>query len=83
MKVCQDELAIFYIDNETTFHHDVFYDFKVLEACQHDVIPLCWVSNPFRFEHWRSQIFVVWVHYPQYMNSTSKPCDKQDYSYNT
>lgn len=46
MKVCQGELAIFYIDNETTFHHDVFYDFKALEACQHNVIPLSWVSNP-------------------------------------
>jgi hypothetical protein len=46
MKMCQRELVMFYIDSETTFHQDVFYDFKVLEACQHDVIPLHWVSDP-------------------------------------
>ncbi len=47
---------MFYIDSETTFHNDVFYDFKTLEACQHDVIPLHWVFDPLGLN-------IEWVEY--------------------
>jgi hypothetical protein len=40
IQVCQAEITSFYIDDATTFSHDLFWDFKALCQTRHDAIPL-------------------------------------------
>ena len=45
LKRCQAEITSYYIDEQSKFQHDVFWDFKALAGMRHDAIPMRWVYD--------------------------------------
>ena len=45
IKFHQTDITIYYINQDTMFQHNVFWDFKALSTLKHDAIPMRWVYD--------------------------------------
>lgn len=47
IQMCIAEVSSFYLDDQTAFTQDVFWDFKGLMLVKHDAIPMTWIQSAF------------------------------------
>jgi hypothetical protein len=45
IQICMAEVIAFYVDDNTAFSQDIFWDFKALTEVRHNAIPMSWVQS--------------------------------------
>jgi hypothetical protein len=45
IQICMAKVTAFYVDDNTAFSQDIFWDFKALTEVRHNAIPMSWVQS--------------------------------------